>query len=460
MKFVFATLFVFLCHNIRLNAQIDIKTNALEEISRKKNAHNHHSSFQHKRVSGQNIECVFLNLNLQPNINNGYLIGKALYKIKATGTASVISFDLRNELTLDSLVYHQQKLTFNHRFNVVTFTLPNNLSSGQIDSFTFYYQGKPDMSTRAYSRDVVFSGPIISTLSEPYGSSYWWPCRENLNDKIDSIEVSLITDTPYVGVSNGKLISVENLSGKSIYKWKHSYPIAPYLLAISVSRYASYKDSMVLKSTNTPLEIENYVFPHNLIDAKTKTVKTIEIMNLFDSLYGTYPFYKEKYGHTQFTWGGGMEHQTNSFMVNFSYDLIAHELAHQWFGDKVTCGSWSDLWLNEAFATYSNLLCYNFLRPKSEWLTMVKSFKNDVLISNEGSVKSRDTLDVDELFNYRTTYQKGAMVLHQLRWTIGDQAFFNGVRNYLKAPNISYGFAFQKDLKFYFDYSFVSPMKL
>ncbi len=453
MKFVFATIIVFLCQNISLNAQVDIKTNALEEISRKNKAHKHSISNQHKRVSGQNIECVFLKLELEPNINNGYLLGKASYVIKATGNASVISFDLRNELTIDSIVHQNQKLAFNHRFNVVTFNLPTNLNSGQLDSFIFYYQGKPDMTTRAYSRDVVFSGPIISTLSEPYGSSYWWPCRENLNDKIDSIEIQLTTDTPYIGVSNGVLKSVQSNANKKRYTWKHTYPIAPYLVAISISRYANYKDNMVLKSTNTPLEIENYVFPQNLNDAKSKTVKTVEIMNLFDSLYGTYPFYKEKYGHTQFTWGGGMEHQTNSFMVNFSYDLIAHELAHQWFGDKVTCGSWSDLWLNEAFATYSNLLCYDFLRPRSEWLTMLKSFKNDVLISNDGSVKSRDTLDVDELFNYRTTYQKGAMVLHQLRWTIGDQAFFNGIKSYLNAPNISYGFAFQKDLKYYFEQS-------
>ena len=86
-------------------------------------------------------------------------------------------------------------------------------------------------------------------------------------------------------------------------------------------------------------------------------------MQLYHNTYGDYPFFKEKYGQTQFQWGGGMEHQTNSFIVNGSEELMAHELSHQWFGDKITCGSWQDLWLNEGFATYSQVLYLEKLSP-------------------------------------------------------------------------------------------------
>jgi aminopeptidase N len=202
------------------------------------------------------------------------------------------------------------------------------------------------------------------------------------------------------------------------------------------------------------LDIVNYVFPHNkLNEVQAQTFETIKMIRLFDSLFGTYPFHKEQYGHAQFAWGGGMEHQTMSFMVNFNYDLIAHELAHQWFGDKITCGTWKDIWLNEGFATYGNLLCYDFLGTKKQWLDVLKKTQEDVMSLPFGSVYANDTADVNKLFDYRTTYQKGAMVLHQLRWLIGDSAFFQAIRLYLADQNLAYNFVKQKTLQTYFESS-------
>jgi len=94
------------------------------------------------------------------------------------------------------------------------------------------------------------------------------------------------------------------------------------------------------------LQVLNYVYPENLSSAQLQTPDIIPIIQLYDSLTIPYPFRNEKYGHAQFNWGGGMEHQTMSFMVNFNQDLMAHECAHQWFGDLITCGSWEDIWLN------------------------------------------------------------------------------------------------------------------
>src|SRR5690606_10981156 len=98
--------------------------------------------------------------------------------------------------------------------------------------------------------------------------------------------------------------------------------------------------------------IINYLYPENYQSAVNQLAVTLPIMNLFENLFGTYPFHQEKYGHAQFGWGGGMEHTTVSFMGSFSRGLIAHELAHHWFGNKVTCGTWQDIWINEGFAEY------------------------------------------------------------------------------------------------------------
>jgi aminopeptidase N len=195
------------------------------------------------------------------------------------------------------------------------------------------------------------------------------------------------------------------------------------------------------------------VFPQFRTDAERETKDVLPMLRLFDSLFVPYPFVEEKYGHAQFTWGGGMEHQTMSFMVNFSYDLMAHELAHQWFGNMVTCGTWQDLWLNEGFATYLTELVYEYLRPKQEGLIRLRGMRSNVTGNDGGSVFPKDTLNVGGLFNGRLTYTKGAWVLHMLRDKVGDSAFFEGCRMYLRGKNTTYGFAKTADLQWYMEKS-------
>jgi aminopeptidase N len=174
---------------------------------------------------------------------------------------------------------------------------------------------------------------------------------------------------------------------------------------------------------------------------------------LYDTLFGVYPFSDEKYGHAEFGWGGGMEHQTMTFVTAFDHELIAHELGHHWFGDKVTCASWRDIWLNEGFATYLTGLTYEHMFGGIYW-PIYKSLKlNSITSAPGGSVWCSDTTDVNRLFDGRLTYDKGAGILHQLRWVIGDSAFFSAIRNYLNDPALSYGFAHTSDLKAHFEAS-------
>lgn len=121
--------------------------------------------------------------------------------------------------------------------------------------------------------------------------------------------------------------------------WKLRYSIASYLIAIALTDYQSYSNYVRLKNGDS-IEILNYVYPETLEQVKQETPQAIELIELYNKLVGIYPFANEKYGHAQFGWGGGMEHQTMSFMNNFSFGLVAHELAHQWFGDYITLASW------------------------------------------------------------------------------------------------------------------------
>ena len=445
----FATFLFFVCLINKSYSQLD-----LESIAKQEMKHYYNFKLNQKRNQTIPLDVHFVQLSIQPNLNNGRIISAfANHHFSSPTSISSITFDLRKELTVDSILFRGQKMNFSHtNSHHLIIPLGTTLLANQKDSIKIHYQGAPNMSSRAYFRSVTVSGPNIATLSQPYGAHYWWPCFENLKDKIDSIDIELTVDTPYIAVSNGLLTSQTTIGNKQTFLFKHRYPVATYLVAIAVAKYDKYTQSAFLPSINQNLDIVNYTFPHNnLIDNQNKTLETVKMMRLFDSLFGTYPFHKELYGHAQFTWGGGMEHQTMSFMSNFNYDLIAHELAHQWFGDKVTCGSWKELWLNEGFATYLNLICYEFLESKTEWYQNLKKFGEDVMRFPNGSVYAYDTVNVNRLFEYRTTYQKGAMILHQLRWVIGDEAFFNSLKEYINDTQLSYNFSRQSHLKYYLE---------
>ncbi|MEI7847518.1 MAG: M1 family aminopeptidase [Chloroflexota bacterium] len=190
----------------------------------------------------------------------------------------------------------------------------------------------------------------------------------------------------------------------------------------------------------------NYIYPEDSATVSTQTGIIVPMIQLFDTLFGVYPFQNEKYGHAQFGLGGGMEHQTMTFVTSFGFELLAHELAHQWFGNMVTCGSWSDIWLNEGFGTYLSGLCYEHLAP-IYWKRFREVRVKGIVSKPGGSVFCNDTTSVDRIFDSRLSYAKGAMILHQLRWIMGDSAFFAGLNDYLHDVNLAYGFARTVNLK-------------
>ncbi|MFH0866478.1 MAG: M1 family aminopeptidase [Bacteroidota bacterium] len=189
----------------------------------------------------------------------------------------------------------------------------------------------------------------------------------------------------------------------------------------------------------------NYFYTGTFVSAQTNVLPVIQSLELFDSLFIPYPFINERYGHTQFNWAGGMEHQTNTFLFNFHHELMAHELAHQWVGDMITCGNWHEIWLNEGFATYWTGLTYNYLFNGYYWPIWKRMQIDNIISLPDGSVYCSDTTSVSRIFDGRLSYQKGAMLLHMLRWVIGDSAFYTGMKNYLTDANLAFGYACSDD---------------
>ncbi len=406
-----------------------------------------------KSLLTESYDVVYQRLELDVNMDQRWVTGKVTTAFKPLKPAfNLIQFDLEDYLKVDSVTFKNKKVIFSHLNKSLTIQLTNSVNVGAMDSLAVYYQGNPSDNNSSHSfvfdmHNAADPKPIAWTLSEPYGAKGWWPCKESLNDKIDSLDVVVKVKKGNKAASNGLLIVEKSINdSQELYHWRHRYPIATYLVAIAVTNYVAYNDYVIYPGNDT-LPILNYVYPESETEARAKTPVTAKMIHLFDSLFGTYPFKKEKYGHAQWGWGGGMEHQTMGFMASFNFDLVSHELAHQWFGDWATCGSWKDLWLNEGFATYLNALCHENLISKKDFQNYMAASRSEVVAKSDGSVYITDTANNNRLFSGRLTYNKGSFVLHMLRWKMGDKAFFEGVRNYATKPGISYGFGTTDALK-------------
>ena len=397
----------------------------------------------------QNYDVTYHKLEFTVNPNVYSISGKVTTTFTALSTMSTVTFDLSNQLTVSSVKAGTTNLTFTQNANnELVINLPSTLNAGNSSTVIITYSGAPPTAQQSFTKATHNGTPIIWTLSEPFGARDWWPCKQDLNDKVDSIDVYITAPSQYISVSNGieTTAPVINGSNKTTH-FHHGYPIPAYLVAIAVTNYSIYNQTGGTAPNTYP--IINYIYPEDLPNVQSQLDQTPSILDLYESLFEIYPFHNEKYGHAEFGWGGGMEHTTVSFMVGFDRQLIAHEMGHQWFGDKVTCGSWKDIWLNEGFATYlADLVIENFdgnaafVSDKQSMITYITSATN-------GSVYLTDAqaTDVNRIFSSRLSYDKGAMVLEMLRFKLGDTMFFQALQNYLADTNLAYKYAVTSDLQ-------------
>ena len=396
------------------------------------------------------IDVTYYGLDLRLTHTPNYLRGAATIILKST-TATLSSFflDIRPQLTIDSVTSAGRRLTFARATDRVAITPPQALSAGQALTLTVYYQGNPasqsGFGSFAFSAHGLTNAPVIWSLSEPYGASDWFPCKDMPADKADSSTVSITADKQFVSVSNGVLLNTtDNADGTRTYRWRNRYPIAQYLISLAMTNYEQYDTPFTYGGRTMP--VTHYIYPETLPGIRPNLDRTTDMLRVFSDRFGPYPFLREKYGHAQFGWGGGMEHQTISSMGAWSTGIIAHELAHQWFGDKITCRDWQNIWLNEGFASYAEAVYAESVSGRAGYLSTINGFAARAR-SARGSIYVQDISSVNTIFNSDRTYAKGAAVLHMLRGVVGDSTFFRILRTYTASSAVAYGTAVTEDFQ-------------
>ncbi len=396
-------------------------------------------------------DVKFYELSLSVSNKSTVISGSATILLEATREMDTMVIQLQDSLqiskvglALDPVKKEFLELVdYQHTDGAVYIPLGVTINGGSLFYILIEYGGEAGQDRGFFAGITTATDPdygfdVTYTLSEPLNAKDWFPVKEVLLDKIDSARINLQCDNQLMAGSNGILEQVEpGENNTHIFRWHTAYPMAYYLLSFAVADYRDISFNAALKTEGDSVLVQNYIYDS---DATYNTWKegiaeTGPLISTFSKLLTDYPFKEEKYGHSMAPLGGGMEHQTMTTIHNFNFNLVAHELAHQWFGDHITCGNWQDIWINEGFASYMEYIAHQQLRGQASadgWMANAMSI---ALSATSGSVyvPEESVEDSYRLFDYSLTYKKGATLLHMIRYQLDDdELFFEMLRSYLE----------------------------
>lgn len=415
--------------------------------------------------TGANIDVVYHRIwwRINPDSLKGIKGIVTTYFKTIAPNVSSITMDLRQSAFNNAnliVTYHGTTCTRTlNASNILTITLPSTIvATGTLDSVVVNYNGVPPAvsgAAQGYQTDTDPSTgqKMTYTLSESYEDRDWWPCKADMQDKIDSMDI--IVNVPWSGAdtfwvaTNGRLVD-STISGTSrTFTFKNRYAMASYLVSVSVARYNRYYTHVNVGGVNT--QVAYYLHRGKTATQYTNILNAMNLQNQvlqqFSLKFGDYPFKYEKHGFYDGLKGaGGMEHQTFSAIDGgttaastgslTSASTLAHELMHQWFGDKTTFATWADIYLAEGFARYGETLAGEFV-PATGINTTTKMSSVKTAARGVTTVPTKITSFTTSAQVWSTAgnvsamYDRGCMVVSMLRKLCGDNLFFQACRNYL-----------------------------
>jgi aminopeptidase N len=360
----------------------------------------------------------------------------------STRIAAVTTLANLGRLSLDFVGFTVESVTvdgivaaFEREGDKLFVDLPRPLAQETPFSLVVAYSGEPVQRPSPYLGFVTHLGltypgrDTIFAIAEPDGARFWFPANDHPRDKA-TFRFEYTVPQGLTAVANGRLVAVRQ--GESMpdgrpadtFIWEHDYPMATYLALAAVGPYERLDNI-----TRDGIPRRDYVFPELQREFLRATAATEEAMAWMVGHFGPYPF--EAYGHvTVYVPNVSMETQTMVLLSDrmMTEGTVVHELAHAWFGNWVSLDSWADMWRNEGFATYVSLLWETRDDPEALALQMAAL---ETAVAEQQSPYPLNDLPPELLFSF-DTYLKGAVVVHNLRLAMGDDAFFNGLRAYFE----------------------------
>ena len=392
-------------------------------------------------------DLKFYHLNVNIERTTTFISGNVLTKaLVVAPSLDSFAFVLHQNHTIDSVYVNGVRRNFVRRDSLVNASAGSPIPQNQLFDAVVYYHGTAPTGGAAAIGDGYSTGTsgswgnqVTWSLSESLCAYHWFPCKQDLRDKIDSSWVYATTDSSNMVGSNGLLKNVVTIGNKKRYEWKSKHPIDYYLISVAVAKYKPYiLYAKPMYLVNDSILIQNYIYDNAINNTAWSTQKAaldkiVPTIEMESNLFGMYPFYDEKYGHSMAPFGGGMEHQTMTSLGFFDFEIDAHELGHQWWGDNVTCAAWKDIFINEGWASYTEYLIDQYLPTISGTTATAKmlSVHNNVMSQTGGSCyfTNADTMNANVIFSSRLTYDKGSAVIHSLRYEINnDSVFFPAIR--------------------------------
>ena len=395
-----------------------------------------------KTTNQNNYDVTYYSLDLTPDPTTSHLTG--IVEIVAKVTASTLNrVELNFWQGLSITDIHlsetpENQLNYENNNDILFVDLGRDYVLGEQFRLTVEYNGRPqDSEYYSFAFDTYNGQPMIWTLSSVFGARAWWPCKDVPSDKPDSMDIRVTVPSNLIVASNGSLREKIIEGNRTTFCWHEKYPIATYLVSLAIHPYEMFYDQYIYNNGADTMAIEFYSFPGNYKTNLGINNLVKDMLACFSDLFGEYPFVDEKYGQADFLWGGGMEHQTCTSYGGWSEALFAHEIAHQWWGDLITCDNFHDIWLNEGFASYSEALWFEYAYPPytaSEYQMMYQ------LYLGPGTVYVEHP-ESENIFDSGLSYVKGSWILHMLRHVVGEENFFDILKAYYASPNNKYGSA-------------------
>jgi aminopeptidase N len=382
-------------------------------------------------VSSKTYDVRSYELNLTIRPDPFLLQGKATIRLTLpAGTLDQVTFDLE-DLLVDSVFQDGLPVNFILSSNELIVTPLTTLTSGDSGTFVIFYEGTPRYGL--YRRQNSAGDTVIYSHSEPFDAHFWFPCNDDPNDKA-TLLLSVSMPSSYEIVSNGRNVGISaEAPGWQRTVWAENYPIATYLISVAAASYQVVEQIWSFDTITMP--VNYYVYPADTGRGLAAVTATVSMLSFYSEFIGLYPFSEDKYAMVEvpFAEARGMENQTVTTMRDAAMDdftVIAHELAHQWWGDAVTPVAFTDIWLNEGFASYFDALYTEYSDGESAFLKRMNDYKG--LLFQDGSLAYPVYNPPPQYLFGRAVYFKGAWILHMLRSEVGEELFKTICRNYFQ----------------------------